>query len=73
MSEAVSDRFMTLSEHDALGDGHTVGVLHGYDRGSETVRFEDVGATLWAKFGYEFVDSETRLFVASDGGEEVSQ
>ena len=69
MSEAVADRFMTLGEYDALDDGYTVGVLHDYNHGPETVRFEDVGATLWAKFGYEFVDDGTRLFIASDGGD----
>jgi len=68
-----TERFMTLKSVDPLTDENTVGVLKEFERGPNTVAFENARFAISTRLDDAVGDEESRLFIGSDGGElEVS-
>jgi len=63
-------KFMSLDVRESLDEGDTVGILDGFEPGPTTVTFSDEEAAFRLKANDELVgDEESRIFVASDGGD----
>lgn len=63
-------KFMTLDVRESLDNDNTVGILDGFEPGPVTVTFSDEESAFRLKANDELVgDEESRIFVASDGGE----
>lgn len=63
-------KFMTLKEVEPLNEENTFGVVHDWERGPTTVTYEDKAAAFRVRANDDLVgDDDSRIFVASDGGE----
>jgi len=65
----MSDEYMSLIDFDAVDDGETVGILHEWERGPETVAFADAGRTVRQALTDGIGDESSRLFISSVGGD----
>ena len=73
MSDVNPDRYMSLKSFDPLTDENTVGILHEWERGPNTVEFTNVRYAISTRLDDDIGDDDSRLFIGSDSGElEVS-
>lgn len=73
MSDVNPDRYMSLKSVDALNDENTVGILHDWERGPNTVEFTNVRHAITTRLDGAVGGDNSRLFIGSDSGElEVS-
>jgi hypothetical protein len=73
MSDVNPDRSMSLKSYESLTDENTVGILHEWERGPNTVEFTNVRHAISTRLDDGIGDDDSRLFIGSDSGElEVS-
>lgn len=68
-TDTSEDKYMSLTEFEALNDSNDVGLLLEWERGPNTIEYHDVGPQIARRLNDSVGEEDSTLFFSSDGGE----